>query len=362
MASAVLLASWYPDGDTKAETLRSASVFHRNLETALDRRRAEGSFLQIQRGLPKPNSVDFCSLDVLSLTSSGTMRRLYLEELAQQPDFKLNDGSSRLMSDSAFTDATEAEIAEFHGAETALLLKSGWDANGAIMTAIPQPGDAIVYDELIHASIHEGMQASLAATKVAFKHNNIDSFRETLLSVKDTQQLIRDGKRCVLVSVESVYSMDGDVAPLREMVQIGKEVLPDGNVSFIIDEAHSTGVIGKGGRGLVNELGLEKDIAIRMHTYGKALATSGGGESHSSSHLVRKVADISAAAVLCSSTVRDVLVNYGRVIIYSNAPQFSLVTPIRAAYKFLKSGQIEPVSRQSADERSFIYEIKRTPG
>ena len=279
MASAALLASWYPEGDAKAASLRSVSVFHRNLETALDLRRAEGAFFTIQKGVPEPGSVDFSSLDVLSLTSSGTMRRLYLDELAQHPEFKLNDGSSRLMSDSTYTDATEAEIAEYHGAETALLLKSGWDANGAIMTAIPRPGDAIVYDELIHASIHEGMQASLAATKVAFKHNDIDSFRETLLNVKNSQQLIREGKRCVLVSVESVYSMDGDVAPLREMVQIGKEVFPDANISFIIDEAHSMGVIGKGGRGLVNELGLEKEFAVRMHTYGKALATSGGGQS-----------------------------------------------------------------------------------
>lgn len=278
MASAALLASWYPEENAKAASLRSVSVFHRNLETALDLRRAEGAFFKIQKGLPEPDTVDFSSLDILSLTSSGTMRRLYLEELTQHPEFKLNDGSSRLMSDSSYTDATEAEIAEYHGAETALLLKSGWDANGAIMTAIPRPGDALVYDELIHASIHEGMQASLAATKVAFKHNDIDSFRETLLNVKDSQQLIREGKRCVLVSVESVYSMDGDVAPLREMVQIGKEVFVDANIIFIIDEAHSMGVIGKGGRGLVNELGLEKEFAIRMHTYGKALATSGGGQ------------------------------------------------------------------------------------
>lgn len=282
MASAATLASWYPDGTAKAKQLTNANVFERNLEAALDLRRAEGGFFKIQKGLPAPDSVDFSTLDVLSLTSSGTMRRAYLEELARHPEFKLNDGSSRLMSDSEYTDAAEREIAEFHGAETALMLKSGWDANGAIMTAIPRPGDAIVYDELIHASVHEGMNLSLAATKVAFKHNDVDSFREVLLNIRETQQLIREGKRCVLVSVESVYSMDGDVVPLKEMVVVGKEIFPEGVVQFIIDEAHSTGVIGEGGKGLVNELGLEKEIAVRMHTYGKALATSGGGKWSSS--------------------------------------------------------------------------------
>lgn len=325
MANAATLASWYPDGTSKAKTLQNASVFERNLEAALDLRRAEGGYLKIQKGVSEPGSVDFSSLDVLSLTSSGTMRQAYLEELSRHPDFKLNDGSSRLMSDSEYTDAAERDIAAFHGAETALLLKSGWDANGAIMTAIPRPGDAIVYDELIHASVHEGMNLSLAATRVAFKHNDVDSFRDVLMQVRDSQQLIREGKRCVLVAVESVYSMDGDVVPLRELVQVAKEVLPAGVAQFIIDEAHSTGVMGKGGSGLVSELGLEKEIAVRMHTYGKALATSGG------------------AAVLCSKTVREVLVNYGRVVIYSNAPQFSVVAAIRAAYTFMKSNQIEPV-------------------
>ncbi|CAH0042178.1 unnamed protein product [Clonostachys rhizophaga] len=323
MASAATLASWYPDGTAKAKQLTNANVFERNLEAALDLRRAEGGFFKIQKGLPAPDSVDFSTLDVLSLTSSGTMRRAYLEELARHPEFKLNDGSSRLMSDSEYTDAAEREIAEFHGAETALMLKSGWDANGAIMTAIPRPGDAIVYDELIHASVHEGMNLSLAATKVAFKHNDVDSFREVLINIRETQKLIREGKRCVLVSVEFVYSMDGDVVPLKEMVVIGKEIFPEGVVQFIIDEAHSTGVIGEGGKGLVNELGLEKEIAV--------------------------------PAVLCSSTVRQMLVNYGRVIIYSNAPQFSIVAAIRAAYTFMKSGQIEPLQAQLQSRIRYFY-------
>src|SRR5687767_8781306 len=92
----------------------------------------------------------------------------------------------------------------------------------------------------------------------------------------DSQRMIQDGTRCILVAVESVYSMDGDVCPLRELVDIAKEVCPKGNIEFIIDEAHGTGVVGPRGAGLVNALGMEKEIAVRLHTCGKGLASTGG--------------------------------------------------------------------------------------
>lgn len=256
-------------------------IFYRNLEQVLEKRRADGTIYRIPRSEGAPESVDFKTFDILSLTSSGTLRRIYLDELATESRFKLNDGVSRVMGNSSYTSETEHEIAAFHGAETALLLKSGWDANGAIMSAIPQRGDVIVYDELIHASFHEGMKLTRASTKISFKHNDVDDFRQTLTRVRQSYPLIGEDKRCLLISVESLYSMDGDVTPLAELVAVAKEIFPKGNAQFVIDEAHSTGVIGKGGSGLVNMLGLEKDIAIRVHTYSKAIPASGGGEHFS---------------------------------------------------------------------------------
>lgn len=106
-----------------------------------------------------------------------------------------------------YLEQTEQEVADFHGADTALMVNSGFEANTAIYTAIPRPGDAIVYDELVHASTHDGMAHSLAAHKIPFRHNDIDAFRDALESVHDSQPMVRDGSRCVLISVESVYSM-----------------------------------------------------------------------------------------------------------------------------------------------------------
>ena len=120
------------------------------------------------------------------------------------------------------------------------------------------------------------MKNSVALTKVSFRHNDVDSLEETLVYIRDTQPLIQQGERSVIISVESVYSMDGDVCPLQEFVDVAKEVFPLGNAQFVVDEAHGTGVVGRQGGGLVQELGLEKDIAIRMHTFGKALASNGG--------------------------------------------------------------------------------------
>lgn len=137
-------------------------------------------------------------------------------------------------------------------------------------------GDAIMYDELIHASVHDGMKESLALCRMSFRHNDPESLYEFLLAVRESQPLVRQGACSVLISVESVYSMDGDVCPLRELVEVAKKVFPGGNAQFVIDEAHSTGVLGSKGASLVCALGLEKEIAIRMHTFGKALASTGG--------------------------------------------------------------------------------------
>lgn len=277
MADAALLAEWFPDMPPKAPGMREESVFYRNLEEQLDGRRKERAIFHVRHNEPAPRSVDFSTLDFLGLSHSGIIRQPFLDELAAQPDFKLGAGGSRLLNgNNPYLDAAEREIAAFHGADTALLFHSGFEANVAIMLAVPRPGDAIVYDELVHASMHEGMQGSVAPCKRAFRHNDVDSFRETLVDVRETQPLIKQGKASVLIAVESMYSMDGDVSPLRELVEVADEVFPGGNAQFFVDEAHTTGVFGRQGRGYVDELGLQHKIAIRMHTYGKALACTGG--------------------------------------------------------------------------------------
>lgn len=247
---------------------------------SLDERRAAYNLRRVVQSewQTMQDKVDFSSNDILSWNAIGTLRDRFLVELAQNPDFSPGAGGARLLDGFYLClEATEMEIAVFHGAETGLIVNSGFEANLAVWKAIPRPGDVIAYDALVHASAHEGMGLSLAMQKVEFAHNDTKSLRETLLSVLDSQPLIRQGKRCVLVAVESVYSMDGDVCPLQELVDVADEVFQgQDNIKFVIDEAHSTGLFGPNGSGFVCELGLESQMAVRVHTFGKTIGATGG--------------------------------------------------------------------------------------
>jgi 8-amino-7-oxononanoate synthase len=134
----------------------------------------------------------------------------------------------------------------------------------------------VVYDSYIHASVHDGMRASRAGANFAFMHNSIPDLRAVLKRCIDSDEKFRSDRRSIFIAVEAIYSMDGDVAPLREIVEAVTELLPNGNGHIIVDEAHSTGVLGPQGRGLVSALGLEDKITIRLHTFGKAMACNGG--------------------------------------------------------------------------------------
>ena len=172
----------------------------------------------------------------------------------------------------------------------ALLFNSGFDANVGFFSCIPQPSDAIVYDEYIHASVHDGMRASRVEPhmRLAFEHNSVQDLRRVLQrlrtpsmgkSPKETQDnasAFASGNRSVFISVESLYSMGGTLSPLREIVDVMDEVFPLGNAYLIVDEAHSTGIYGPKGRGRVAQLGLEDRVLARLHTFGKALGASGG--------------------------------------------------------------------------------------
>jgi 8-amino-7-oxononanoate synthase len=177
---------------------------------------------------------------------------------------------------STYAEQLEDDIAKFHRAEKGLLCNSGFDANAGLFSCLPQPGDAIIYDEFIHASVHDGMRLSRAGQKIAFAHNSSDALNATLEALVSSDEQIKAGHRNVFIAVEAVYSMDGDVAPLEEVVRVIHKTLPLGNGHLIVDEAHSNGVLGPQGRGLVCELGLEDEVSVRLHTFGKALACNGG--------------------------------------------------------------------------------------
>lgn len=225
-----------------------------------------------------PKSVDFSSNDFLSLATSALFREKLLHHFnSAPPSTSFASGGSRLLDgNSVYAEELEKYIAHFHDAQSGLLFNSGFDANVGVLSTIPQVGDLIVYDELIHASARDGMRLSRAGRRVQFAHNSSDSLRQVLLAEQELDDELRSGHKNAFICIESLYSMDGDIAPLRSYVEIATSLFPNGNVYFIVDEAHATGVFGRNGAGIVQDLGLQGDMFIRVHTFGKALASHGG--------------------------------------------------------------------------------------
>ncbi|KAI7780076.1 aminotransferase class I and II [Diaporthe eres] len=290
-----------------------------------------------------PGTVDFSSNDYLSLSTNPDIRQAFLNLLSQEgysshpgpvepstsPPPQLGSRGSRLLDGNhPFADSLEALIAAHHNSPSALLFTSGFDANVGLFSCAPQPGDLIVYDELIHASVHDGMRLSRvpAARRLPFRHNSANGLREMLGELAGREGGVSEGRANVFVAVEAVYSMDGDLAPLREIVDVIHEVLPRGNGYLIVDEAHATGVFGQRGRGLCSELGVEDKVFARVVTFGKAVGSQG-------------------AVVLCSKIAREYLINYARTLIYTTAMSFPSLASIRASYDFMISGRTEALVR-----------------
>ncbi|RVX68893.1 hypothetical protein B0A52_07548 [Exophiala mesophila] len=286
------------------------------LSSLLTRRKSQSKLRVLKAS--EPGSVDFSSNDFVSLSSNSELQSDYLRALQKTiGSHGLGSTGSRLLDgNSTFAEDLEKDIARFHGAQDALLTNSGYDANVGLFGFLPQPTDHVVYDELIHASVHDGLKLCRAESQVSFKHNDLDHLRQILMS------LALDGSRqsSVFIAVESVYSMDGDLAPLKEMTELIDELFPRKNCFLIVDEAHATGYFGADGRGRVCELGLEKKILIRLHTYGKAMAASG-------------------AAVLCSPVIKSYLINYARPLIYTTFMSFPSLLSIKVAYDWLQQGK-----------------------
>lgn len=238
-------------------------------------KRASKSQLRKLTVFDPSTTVDFSSNDFLSLSTNPEFYSTFLNELKAAPKLMGSGGSRLLDGNSTYIEDLEKRIAQVHGAPAGLLYNSGFDANVSIYSCIPQPGDIILYDEYIHASAHDGMRLSRKTQRMSFVHNSMASFESNISRISELEN-VKTGKQNVFIGIESVYSMDGDIAPLRAIVACMKKYLPQGNGYIIVDEAHATGVIGPEGKGLVNQYELENEIFLRVHTYGKAMSASGG--------------------------------------------------------------------------------------
>lgn len=254
----------------------------------------------MQRKLQCSNTLyDFSSNDYLGFSRSSFLKKEISKAMEEHPLTLLGSTGSRLLSgNTEFAEQLEKEIATVHLAENGLIFNSGYSANTALFSCIPQKGDTIICDEFIHASVIDGARLSFAR-RLKFKHNDLE----------DLEKKIKASTGSCYVAVESVYSMDGDLADLLHITKICQQY----NAHLIVDEAHAFGVFSTG---LVDLLGIHHAVFARVVTFGKALGLHG-------------------AIVLGTDLMRDYLINFARPFIYTTAPPFSQLLAIQIAYKHL---------------------------
>lgn len=272
------------------------------------------------------------SNDYLSLTTDPTLRASFLARLSSSPSILGSTGSRLLSGGTCAHSALESRLVKHLSAPTGLLFNSGWDANVSFFGTVPQAGDIVIYDELVHASVHDGMRSSRVppAQRVKFQHNDPAALGAVLSSLKAIRA---HPTSTVFLALESLYSMDGDFAPLPALLDVFDKYVPRAQQCVVVDEAHTTGVYGDGGRGVVHALGEQtgKDqdgsgrVTVRLMTFGKGAGASG-------------------AILLCSESVRSFLINFARPFIFSTALPLSTVVALEAVWDFLDSDDGDAVS------------------
>ena len=267
------------------------------------------------RKLALPNHlIDFASNDYLGFSKSEAIFNETHSYLIDNSILQNGATGSRLLSGnhSVYKEA-ENYIAKFHQVESALIFNSGYDANVGFFGAVPQRNDIILFDELSHASIRDGIQLSNAKS-YKFQHNDFEDLERLIQNLRPKTQDLKS----IYIVTESVFSMDGDTPNLEELVQISNKY----NCFLIVDEAHALGVFGdpevSGGEGLVQMLGLQDAIFARIVTFGKGLGCHG-------------------AAILGSQKLVDYLINFARSFIYTTGLSPHSVATILVGYQHLET-------------------------
>lgn len=276
------------------------------LEAELKTRSETGLFRQIQ--VAPADLIDFSSNDYLGFSKRSEIREALYRQLERGEGW--GSGGSRLLTGSrALHFETELLLADCLNAESALLFGSGFEANVGLLTAVARRGDLVLFDELCHASIRAGL-AHTTARSLKFRHNDATDLTAKLENFSPKA-------RSVFIVAESVYSMDGDAAPLPEYAELAKQY----QAGLLLDEAHAYGVAGPGGAGLAAFYGLEEQCLARVVTFGKAAGCAG-------------------ACIAGSKMLTRYLTNFCRNFIYTTAPSELFVAAIRAAAKLVSSADI----------------------
>jgi 8-amino-7-oxononanoate synthase len=254
--------------------------------------------------------INFSSNDYLGLANDQRLRDAATAAIAK---FGVGAGASRLISGTQSPHLQlESALAKWKGTQAALCFSSGYAAAVGTLPALVGKGDVVLLDKLSHASLIDGAKLSGATLRV-FPHNHLGKLESHLEWAKREHPNAR-----VVIVTESVFSMDGDRVPLRELIELKKRF----RALLLLDEAHAIGVIGPNGRGLAAEEGLNEDVDVQMGTLSKALGVSGG--------------------YICGGrSLIEWLINRARSFIYSTASPSVLAAAARAAVEFLASPEGE---------------------
>ncbi|MGC6429817.1 MAG: aminotransferase class I/II-fold pyridoxal phosphate-dependent enzyme [Jejuia sp.] len=276
----------------------------KKLQNKIDSRKKNNALRSLK---PQSVLIDFSSNDYLGFSKSESIFNK-TSELLIGYNIKVNGatGSRLLSGNHKLYDVLEAQLCEFHKSDAAIVFNSGYDANIGFFSSVPQRGDVILYDELIHASIRDGIIMSNAKS-FKFRHNDLVHLEAILNRIQH---------ETVYIVTESVFSMDGDTPDLKNLIEISKKH----KAHLVIDEAHAVGVFGDNGSGLVQDLELEDGVFARIITFGKALGCHG-------------------ATILGSKDLKQYLINFCRSFIYTTAlPPHSIAT-IKASYNELNTSE-----------------------
>lgn len=287
----------------------SSSIVKAGIQARIDERLRGLDAMGLRRSLHAPFGIDLSSNDYLGLSQHRHLRQRMAEAVLREGVG--STGSRLLRGERESFSRIERQFAAFKNAPSSLYFSSGYLANLAVLTSLPEAGDVVFSDERNHASIIDGVRLS-RARRVVFPHNDVGALRGLIRNETS------DGEKFVVV--ESLFSMDGDEAPLKEYASLCRET----GASLIVDEAHAVGVYGSRGSGLVEENDIEADVLVSVNTAGKALGVSG-------------------AFVAGSGETIEYLMQRARPFVFSTAPPPAVASAIQAALEIVAA---EPERRE----------------
>jgi 8-amino-7-oxononanoate synthase len=300
------------------------TAFNAELNQRLAALRAQNLFRELRRvdSAPGPRIeiggktfLNFSSNDYLGLANHPALKSAAIQAVEQ---FGAGAGASRLICGSLDPfHELEENLAAFKKTEAALTFATGYAAALGTITSLAGKDDVIILDKLVHASIVDAARLSGAKLRI-FDHNDLNDLEDKLRWADESKSAIGNRQSAILIITESIFSMDGDAAPLREIVALKEKY----GAWLMVDEAHAIGIIGKNGRGLADQLGVSDQIEIQMGTLGKALGASGG--------------------YICGQrALIDYLVNRARSFIFSTAPVPAAAAAAQAGIQLIQSSEGE---------------------